>query len=298
MRNRIILFHFAVLSLLFTWASPGFGQASGEGFLKTLDKAAYMEANLVYGQGGGRDLKLNLYHPVEGEGPFPAVVFVHGGGWRAGHPGHFSRQAMYLAAQGYVCACIEYRLSGEAQFPAAIEDCKCAVRWMRSEGVKHFHADPERIAISGGSAGGHLSLLAGTSNGVKELEGAGGHNEYSSHVQLVIAFNPATKFIDQYGEAVAAFLGGTYQEVPEQYAKATPATYLDKSDPPMLLLHGKEDKLVPYQQSVDFVAALEELGIEAKLYSEEGAGHSWFSFPPHFIPTTKALKAFLDRYFK
>ncbi|MEA1996244.1 MAG: hypothetical protein U9N45_01330, partial [Gemmatimonadota bacterium] len=98
----------------------GFGQARADDFLKTLGQAAYMEADIVYGRVGDRALRLNLYMPDSsmGGGPYPSVVFVHGGGWRAGHRGHFSRQAMYLAANGYVCACIEYRLSGEAKFPA------------------------------------------------------------------------------------------------------------------------------------------------------------------------------------
>lgn len=271
----------------------------GESFLEILEQAAYVEDGWVYGTGSGRELKLNVYHPSKKDGgPYPGVVFVHGGGWRAGHPGHFSRQAMYLSANGYVCACIEYRLSGEATFPAAIEDVKCAIRWMRAEGTKHFNVDPDRIAVSGGSAGGHLTLLAAASGGVKELEGAGGWQEYSSSVQCAVAFNPACNFTDHIGSYVKAFLGGTYNEVPEQYRRATPATWLDKSDPPMLLLHGTEDKTIPYQRSVDFVAKLKELGIPAELYCEQGAGHSWFSFPPYFVPTTQTLKEFLDKHLK
>jgi len=222
--------------------------------------------HIVYGQGGGRDLKLDLYYPgKKGEGAFPGVVFIHGGGWRGGHRGHFARQAIYLAAHGYVCACIEYRLSGEAGFPAAIEDVKCAIRWMRAR-AEEFNVDPDRIAASGGSAGGHLALLAGTSGGVEELEGTGGRQEFSSSVQLVVAFNPASEFEDLPGNAVRAFLGGGREEVPEQYRKAAPATWLDRNDPPMLLLHGTNDKTVPYSQSVNFVAALRKLGIEAGLY--------------------------------
>ncbi|HUU29403.1 MAG TPA: alpha/beta hydrolase [archaeon] len=281
----------ALLALLFLSFVPLFSND----FLKSIENVSVYE--LVYGKGGKRDLKLTLYHPIEGDGPFPGVVFIHGGGWRAGHPGHFARQAMFLAANDYVCACIEYRLSGEAIFPAAIEDCKCAIRWLRAH-AGEFHVDPEKIAASGGSAGGHLALLAGTSGGMKELEGEGGWNEFSSSVQLVVAFNPACEFTDVSSEAVDSFLGGSYQEVPDRYRRATPQTYLDQTDPPMLLLHGTEDKIVPYRQSADFVAALKALGIEAELYSEEGAGHGWFNNPPFFIQTTMALKNFLDQHFK
>ena len=273
-------------------------EVKGDDFLKSLEKAAYVEARMVFGTGGGRDLRLDLYLPSEKDGPFPGVVFIHGGGWRAGHPGHFSRQAMYLAANGYVCACIEYRLSGEAPFPAAIEDVKCAIRWLRAEGTKHFNVDPERIAVSGGSAGGHLTLLAATSGGVEELEGSGGWQEYSSRVQCAVAFNPVSSFDDFHIKVVKDFMGGSYEEVPGNYRKASPATWLDESDPPVLILHGKEDKTVPYSQSLTFIEKLEEYGIEAELYTEQGMGHTWFSFPPYFVPTTTALKNFLDKHLK
>ena len=179
-----------VLALVFVVS----GRALPDDFLDTLGKAASMESGVVYGVGGGRELRLDLYRPSGGSGPYPAVVFIHGGGWRSGQRGQLSRQAMYLATRGYVCACIEYRLSGEASFPAAIEDCKCAVRWMRAVGTKNYRVDPERIAVSGSSAGGHLALLTGASGGVAELEGSGGWSEYSSRVQLVAAFNPACEF--------------------------------------------------------------------------------------------------------
>ena len=284
---------FLVTALVFSFSARIF---AGD-LLKSIENVS-VESNLVYGKGGERDLKLTLYYPIEGEGPYPAIVFIHGGGWRAGHPGHFARQAMYLTANGYVCACIEYRLSTEAIFPAAIEDSKCAIRWMRGYAAKQYRVDPERIAVGGGSAGGHLALLAGTSGGVQELEGTGGWREFSSRVQLVIAYNPACEFIGKTNAAVTAFLGGTYEEAPERYHQATPETYLDGSDPPMLLLHGTEDKIVPYRESVDFVAALKALGLEAQLYTEEGAGHGWFNRPPHFEPTAEALKHCLDKHFR
>ncbi|MCE5273000.1 alpha/beta hydrolase [bacterium] len=292
MQTRTIAAAVLVLSLAVC------SRAFPDDFLKTLQQAAYTEAGLVYGQGGGHDLRLDLYQPSTGEGPFPAVVFIHGGGWRAGHSGQFSRQAMYLATQGYVCVCIDYRLSGEARFPAAIEDCKCAVRWMRAVGAKEYKVDPERIAVSGESAGGHLSLLLGTSGGAAELEGQGGWAGYSSRVQLVAAFNPACRFSGIHSDAIPAFLGGDSLEVPEAYRLATPSTWIDRTDPPMLLLHGDQDKTVPYSQSVEFVDALKAAGVEAELYTEKGAGHTWMSFPPYFEPTTLALKSFLDRHFK
>jgi len=287
----------SVVALVFSIC--GSVPAAEDAVLDALGRAASVETGLVYGNGGGRALHLDLYRPSGGgEGPFPAVVFIHGGGWRAGNPGQFSRQAMYLATQGYVCASIEYRLSGEAQFPAAIEDCKCAMRWMRAVGAKEFKVDPERVAVAGSSAGGHLALLVGTSGGVTELEGNGGWAGYSSRAQLVVAFNPACEFVGFENESVKAFLGGSSQESPDAYRRATPATWLDKSDPPMLILHGDADTVVPYVQPKRFVEALKAAGVEAELYTEKGTGHTWYSQPPYFTPTTLVLKGFLDRHFK
>jgi len=256
-----------------------------------------VQPDLVYGTGGGRELKLALISPRQGKGPFPAVVFVHGGGWRAGSPYHFSRQARILAENGYIGACIEYRLSAESTFPAAIEDVKCAVRWLRAHAAQ-YRVNGKKIAVSGGSAGGHLSLLAGTSGGVKELEGSGGWSEYSSRVQLVAAFNPACKFAGKTMQPFVQFIGVPYVENPELYRRAEPASYIDSSDPPMLLLHATGDKTIPYAESVEFVSLLRAAGVSAELYSDQGPGHGWFNDEPYFTPATRALVQFIDKYFK
>ncbi|MGC9329302.1 MAG: endonuclease/exonuclease/phosphatase family protein, partial [Candidatus Hinthialibacter sp.] len=144
-----------------------------------------VEEDVVYGKGGGRDLKMNLFYPKEkGEGR-PGIVFVHGGGWISGTRDHFQRQAVYFANQGYVCMCIEYRLSREALFPAAVEDAKCAVRWMRAH-AETYGVDPGKIAASGGSAGGHLAAMLGVTKKEDGLEGSGGSDEFSSRPNLVV----------------------------------------------------------------------------------------------------------------
>ena len=120
-----------------------------------------VQRDVVYGKGGGRDLHLDLFVPKDKSAVRPGIVFIHGGGWSGGSRGQFQRQAAYLAGKGYVGACIEYRLSSEAKYPAAVEDCKCAVRWMRAN-AKRLHIDPKRIAVCGGSAGGHLASLLGS----------------------------------------------------------------------------------------------------------------------------------------
>lgn len=260
-----------------------------------------MRAGEVYGTGGGRELKLDLFLPTDTDGPRPAVVFVHGGGWRNGGPGQFHGQSMHLAGAGYVCASIEYRLSGEAQFPAALEDAKCAVRWVRAH-AEELEVDPDRIAVSGGSAGGHLAAMIATT-GPGTFEGEGGNPDESSRANLAVCFNPVVD-LTAMGEArpdhpmLVAFLGKTYEEAPDLYAEASPITHVDEEDPPMLLLHGTEDSTVPYEQAEAFVQKLRDAGVEAELFTADGASHAFFNKEPWFTPTVKAMEEFLDKQFR
>ncbi|MBW7996423.1 MAG: alpha/beta hydrolase [Candidatus Glassbacteria bacterium] len=252
---------------------------------------------VVYGTGGGRELRMALYVPKRGRGPFPAVVFVHGGGWQGGSAIHFSRQSMILAEAGYTCACIEYRLSGEAPFPAQIEDVKCAVRFLRANAAQYL-VDKKRIAVAGGSAGGHLALLAGSSGGVAELEGSGGWQEQSSAVQAAGGFNPATKIEHKGKGSVRKLIGGEYQENPAAYRAAEPETYLDPDDPPVIVMHGTADRIVPYGEAAFYVSKLRSLGITAELYTDFDVDHAWFNEPPYMEQTVNALRMFLDNHLK
>jgi acetyl esterase/lipase len=256
--------------------------------------------DLVYAQGGGRDLKLDLYLPAQANDPRPAIVFVHGGGWSGGNRKAFARQAAHLAGQGYVGACIEYRLSGEARFPAAIEDCKAAVRWLRAH-ADEFRIDPNRIAACGGSAGGHLVALLGTTGAEQGLEGRGGNPDFSSRVQLVIPFNGVFDLKPGgtgRSEPVVRFLGATHDEKPELYTLASPISHVSRDDPPFLFLHGLDDTTVPIRQSRLMAQALREAGVPAEVAEYEEAGHGFFNRPPFFEPTLKRLEAFLDRHFR
>ncbi|MBN1421976.1 MAG: alpha/beta hydrolase [Planctomycetes bacterium] len=262
------------------------------------------ERDVVYGKGGGRDLRLDLFRRKGPAAPAPAVVFIHGGGWRAGSRTQFHRQAAYLASKGYVCAAIEYRLVPEATFPAAIEDAKCAVRWLRANAAR-YGVDPERIAASGGSAGGHLAALIGTTDSSNKLEGTGGSPDASSRVQAVVAFNPVLDLeILAKGKALPPgnmlerFLGATYADKPDLYRLASPMAHIDAKDPPFLILHGTEDKLVPYAQAVAFKEKLEKAGVAVELYSAEGAGHGFFNRDPHYQPTLEAMEAFLEKHLR
>jgi acetyl esterase/lipase len=163
-----------------------------------------VEENLTYGKGGDTELKLDLARP-QGEGPFPAIVFIHGGGWYQGGRQAYRTQIEQAAARGYVAATISYRLMQFDQenretttaapiFPAQIHDAKAAVRWLRAN-AKKYTLDPERIGVWGSSAGGHLGALLGTSGDVEELEGSGGNLDQSSRVQAVVDWYGPTDFL-------------------------------------------------------------------------------------------------------
>jgi acetyl esterase/lipase len=229
-----------------------------------LPDSVELRRDIVYARYGAREVKLDLYLPKTGGGPFPAIVYIHGGGWRNGSKSAFSRQAAHMATKGFAGACIEYRLSGEAKFPAALHDSKAAVRWVRAN-AKKLNIDPDRIGAAGGSAGGHLAALLGTTAHIRDFEGDGGNAGVSSQVQAVAAFNPAVDLVS-FGKgdpgnaqnSVFAFLGATYADKPELWASATPTTHVSAKSAPTLFLHGTADTTVPYQQSIDMGAALKK----------------------------------------
>jgi acetyl esterase/lipase len=245
-----------------------------------------VQRDLVYATYGSRQMHVDLYLPKAGAGPFPAVVYVHGGGWSGGNKSAFSRHAAHMATKGFVGACVEYRLSGEATYPAAIDDVRAAIRWLRAHAAKH-RVRADRIGAAGGSAGGHLVALAG-------VTGKG-----DTAVQAVAAFNPAVDFLD-FGKragnngtnSVAKFLGKTYAEDPKLWESASPLALVRKNAPPFLFLHGTADPTVPYKQSTDMQAALKKLGVRAELFSAPDAVHGFFNRPPWFEPTLRRMEQF------
>ncbi len=155
--------------------------------------AIEVERGLVYGKGNGTELRLDLAHPGNGSGPFPALVCLHGGGWKQGNRADLEKTIEALAGHGYVAVTVSYRLSPQAKFPAQIEDCKAAVRWLRANAAK-YHINPDRIGALGFSAGAHLACLLGTTDPRDGLEGAGGNAAQSSRVQAVVSFFGPTDF--------------------------------------------------------------------------------------------------------
>lgn len=270
---------------------------------KGYPKSIRVKYNFVYGVDNGRDLEADIFLPkIIPEKPRPAIIFLHGGSWMFGRPTQFHTHAAYLAEKyGFFAMSVDYRTSIEARFPAALQDAKCAVRWLRLR-AKDLNIDPEKIAICGGSAGAHLASMVATTAGVKEYEGNGGNQEFSSHVNLGIFLNGEFDMWDlvEKGSLIQPmrlFIGGTPEEMPERYDELSSIKRVNKNVPPILFLHGTEDKCVSHEQSLAFYHKLRELGIHSEIELYEGKSHAWFNFEPDKTITIKRMEKFLVEQF-
>ncbi len=234
--------------------------------------------DVVFGTGGGRPLHAEIARPKDpAMKPMPAVIWIHGGGWEKGT--YKDNPAAFLASHGYFTASIEYRLSGEAIWPAQIEDCKLAVRWLRANAVK-YNIDPNHIGCWGHSAGGHLAACLGTMGDQAQWEGGGGYPGTSSQVQAVVDMSGPVdltmfgRIEDQKpNNGHHRFLGVAYKERPDVWRQASPIFQIKADDPPFLIVHGDRDKTVPYAQSENFAAALQKNGVSVQFLTIHGGGH-------------------------
>ncbi len=228
--------------------------------------------NIEYGQGGGHALLLDIYRPLEPVAtPIPAIIWIHGGGWSAGDK--YPSRVTFLTEAGFLCVSINYRLSGEAAFPAAVEDCKCAVRWLRANAAA-YNVDPDAIGVGGSSAGGHLALMAACADENAGFEGNGGWEGVSSRVQAVCSYFGPADLTSLLGESmIENFIGTTLEEDPDAFLFASPIFYVSADDPPLLMLHGNMDMLVPVGQSKAMLAAYQKQNLDASLIVVKNAGH-------------------------
>ncbi len=257
--------------------------------------------DIEYGNVGGRSLQLDLYRPRERKAPLPGLIFIHGGGWSGGARSDYKYYAVRFPQLGYVVATISYRLVGEATFPAAVQDAKCAVRWMRAH-AEEYGIDPEAIAAIGGSAGGHLSMMLGYSADVPELEGTGGHAEYSSAVQAVVnLYGPVDLCAPEHRDnpTLLAFFGGKNQEeAPEAYRLASPLTHLKPGLPPTLIIHGDADDIVPIAQGDLLAERLGALKVPYEYLRLTGYPHTLDILVEVNLQCRWHMYRFLDKYLK
>ena len=233
-----------------------------------------VEKDLEYGRIGDYVLLLDLYRPKQVDKPVPGLVFIHGGGWGEKGKDFYAYWTARYANRGYVCATIEYRMSWEAKFPAAVEDAKCAVRWMRANAAK-YGVDPARIGVVGLSAGAHVALMVAYTPHLIELEGDAGHADHSSRVQAVVSYYGPTDLVADGVrdlKAVRQFIGEHFGKAPGQYLKASPITHVSKDAPPTLLFHGAIDAIVPVAQSDALANKLRLLGVPC-LYDRQPGWH-------------------------
>lgn len=295
MKSRMCLFNSVTLIIL---CAVGIAKSDAQPpRAAVVPEGATVERNIEYVPTGHERQRLDLYRPAKAEKPLPVIVWIHGGAFRMGSKDQGS-PALSFVLKGYAVASINYRLSQHALFPAQIEDCKSAVRFLRANASK-YNLNPDRIAVWGASAGGNLAALVGTTGDSMDFD-KGEKNLTSSRVQAVVDFFGPTDFTKMGGDhdspdsPESALIGGPIQENKAKAARANPIAFVTKSDPPFLIVHGSSDPMVPYSQSVLLAESLKKAGVPVIFHTIEGAGHGGpqFDSPENL----KRVEEFLAKY--
>jgi len=249
--------------------------------------------DLVYAEPDGTELSLDLYVPQDAGNP-PLLIFIHGGGWSGGKKEDYAYYNIKFAQQGYATASIQYRLSGVAKFPAAIQDVECAIAWLAARGEEYGY-DGDTLVTIGGSAGGHLSMLAGYSQD-ESLLCPGGEDTPITAVVNIYGVYDCTTEVAKEASQVRRFIGGTWEEKEELYRLCSPMHHLDENDPPTLTFHGTVDELVPVNQADRLHEHLDTLGIANHYDRIEGWPHSMDLAQPVNDRMRYILAKFLEKY--
>lgn len=281
-----------ILTVLFLTVSSAGAQEAMEA-PPPLIPGVRVYTDLSYVPNGRQRQKLDLYVPEKPEAPLPLLVWIHGGAWRYGD----KRNCPILpwCDKGYVVASINYRLCERSKFPAQIEDCRSAIRWLKAH-AEAYKTDPSRIAVWGESAGGHLAALVGTSGDFPGWDDGrcrvGAVIDWFGRMDLTpVSTDPAWA-----GTASAYLLGGSGEQVSKLARQASPISHVSKDDPPFLIMHGDRDGLVPLGQSRAFAEALTKAGVKTKLVILPGVGHGG----EEFLQETRVreIDAFLEKYLR
>lgn len=265
-----------------------------------------VDRDITYCTADGVPLKMDIYYPTNANSPASVAMYVHGGGWTSGDKsqGAGTRDISELVSRGYLVTAINYRLAPQYQFPAQIEDCKCAVRFLRANAAQ-YNLDPNRIGVWGSSAGGHLVALLGLTDESAGFEGSGDYADQSSRVQAVVdMFGPTdlTQLFNGANPRLLEQVFGTSDRHSEAIQRASPVTWVTSDDPPFLMLHGELDDLVPPSQSQILYDRLVAASVPATLVFVENAGHGFAPVGGSTSPTrqelTRMIADFFDRYLK
>jgi acetyl esterase/lipase len=267
---------------------------------------------ITYAQRGGHALQLDLYLPAQTlqaqtkGAALPGIVFVHGGGWRTGVRANFAPMAIRMAERGYAAATISYRLSPEALYPAAVQDARAAVRWLRSHAAE-YGIDPGRIAIGGGSAGGQIAALAGVTPGLARFDPEDGADAVSSAVQAIVNIDGLSDFTSEAARkneddpakqpsSAGAWFGGRYAEKAALWREASPLFYVNAGTPPILFIGSAQPRFSVGRE--EMVARMREHGVASRVVLVPDTPHSFWLFDPWLGPTVDATVQFLDAYLR
>ena len=304
--NASLRLCFCSLLLLTLSVSPVMAQQDGP----KLPDGFRADLNVAYVADGDEAQVLDVFYPENVSEPRPLLVWIHGGGWRGGSKNGVPW--LHELNRGYVVASVEYRFSQKAIFPAQIDDCLAAIRFLRKNAAK-YGIDRRKVGVGGASAGGHLSALVGTSGGTGAFKPVGGHPDVSDGVQAVCDIfgptdfwtviqqandDPNVKNIFNWnnGDPYSLLIGGGLGEDRERCDAVSPVHYVSGKTPPFLILHGDHDTLVPYAQSTELEALLQKNGVEVTLQKLPGAGHGG---PAFNLPAVRELTSnFFDRHLK
>jgi acetyl esterase/lipase len=229
-----------------------------------------IEKDIVFGSGGWRDLKCDVYQPPAGISKRTAIIHIHGGGFRGGSKEAVARTATYFVQRGYVAVATQYRLSGEARWPAQIHDVKACIRWTRAN-ADRLGIDPNKIVVAGYSAGGNLALTASGSGDIPELEGDGGNPGVSTKVAACLAYYPGTTVRPPAdgSESNLMAAGATLEE----YRRASPLSYAGPGSPPTAFFHSTGDTTIPFGVSLTFFDVLRGYGVPVEMHILDGLSH-------------------------
>lgn len=268
------------------------------------------EYDIVYKKTDKRNLRLDIFYP-EGSGDtnsfrkLPMVLFIHGGGWRSGDKSFQHPLAIQTASRGYITASIEYRLSPEAKYPAAIEDIMDAVIWLKKNAGR-FGGDEGRIALSGSSSGGHLAAFCGVTAQNKKFARVDPETGITAEVQAVIDMDGILDFThpaesgkdtsDLYPSVGKLWLGESYRQNPELWIEASPLTYISEKSPPFLFINSSIPRFHAGRDSM--VTILQKHGIFSKIHTFPDTPHTFWLFHPWFEETVEQVDIFLRKVLK
>jgi acetyl esterase/lipase len=268
-----------------------------------LARTVVMHGNVVYASIGNRQLRMDLFEPAKSDGKsFPAILFIHGGGWSSGDRSMEFPLAQRLATRGFVTAAVEYRLSPEARYPAAVHDLKAAVRWLRAHAAAYY-IDTAKIGVCGGSAGGHLATLLGATNGIRQFEEAGENLRHSSNVQAVVDIDGPVDFTHpaesgkdddpQKPSAGRRWIGFTFKERPDLWREASPLTYRNEKFPPIAFINSSIERF--HVGRDELIDRLKSLNVYYEVHQIPDTPHPFWLFHPWFEQTATYVELFFSR---